>query len=254
MGFDHIVVNCHHLRDQVVNLIGAVSGVTVQEEEIILGTGGGLRTALKYIRDEPLLVTNGDIYHMINLAEFYHYHRANTSSVTLAMHDYSRFNSVTVSDGKIIGFDNVSGNNTLAFAGVHMINPEILENIEPNTYSCIIDHYRKLLMDGVEISCYRVDDSFWTDMGTSDDYLDLHQGLLKNDIPCWSEIETVRRPYCIDKKAKLPANIELTNWVCIGGARIEDGSHLERVVVWDDVYISAGSRLVGEIVSGSTAT
>ena len=67
---------------------------------------------------------------------------------------------------------------------------------------------------------------------------------------CWPEVETVRKPYCIDKKAKLPANIELASWACIGGAHIENGSHLERVVVWDDVHISAGSRLVDEIVSG----
>ena len=32
-----------------------MKGVIVQEEEIILGTGGGLRKALKYMRDEPLL-------------------------------------------------------------------------------------------------------------------------------------------------------------------------------------------------------
>jgi len=41
LGFDHIVVNCHHLRDQVVAAISEVSGVVVQEEETILGTGGG---------------------------------------------------------------------------------------------------------------------------------------------------------------------------------------------------------------------
>ena len=250
LGFDHIVVNCHHLREQVVAAIGELPGVIVLEEEIILGTGGGLRTALKYIMDEPLLVINGDIYHTVELEEFYRYHIANKTPVTLAMHDYHRFNNVMVSDGKIASFDNRSGCDQLAFTGIHMINPEILESIRPNNYSCIIDHYRKLLCDGVDISCYRADDCYWTDIGTCDDYLNLHQGLLNDDIPCWTEIECMRKPYCIDKKAKLPANIELTDWACIGSAHIEDNTHLERVVVWDDVCIPAGSRLVDEIVSG----
>jgi len=250
IGFDHILINCHYLRDQVIAAIGDLSGVVVLEEETILGTGGGLRNALKYIRDEPLLVTNGDIYHTVDLAGFYSYHIANNASVTLAMHDHLRFNKVCVSGGKVTSFDDSSDGIPLAFTGIHMINPEILENIEPGSYSCIIDHYRKLLGAGIEISCYRADECFWTDMGTPGDYLDLHQGLLKKDIPCWSEFETVRRPYCIDKKAKLPANIELAGWACIGGAHIENGSHLERVVIWDDVCIPAGSHIVDQIVSG----
>jgi len=250
MGFDHIVVNCHYLRDQVVAAIGDMAGVVVLEEETILGTGGGLRAALKYLRDEPLLVTNGDIYHTVQLDGFYHYHIENKAPVTLAMHNYFCFNKVLVRNGKIISFDSRGECDQLAFTGIHMINPEILIDIEPNTYLCIIDHYRKLLNDGVDIYCYRADDCFWTDMGTPIDYLNLHEGLLKNNIPCWPEVEAVRKPFCIDMKAKLPANLELAGWVCIGGAHIENGSHLEKVVVWDDVYIPAGSRLVDVIVSG----
>lgn len=250
MGFDHIVVNCHYLRDHIVAAIGEIPGVVILEEETILGTGGGLRGALKFFRDEPLLVTNGDIYHTVQFGEFYKFHIANKAPVTLAMHNYFCFNKVVVRRGKIVSFDRRNESDQLAFTGLHMINPEILVNIEDNTYSCIIDYYRKLLIDGVDICCYRTDNCFWTDMGTSVDYLNLHQGLLKNDIPCWSEIETVRKPFCIDMKAKLPTNIELANWVCIGGAHIENGSYLERVVVWDDACIPAGSRLVDEIVSG----
>ena len=250
LGFDHIMVNCHYMRGQIVAAIGRISGVVVLEEETILGTGGGLRAAFKYMKDEPLLVTNGDIYHTVQLDEFYRHHVAEKAPVTLAMHNYTRFNSVTVKDGKITGFDNRDEYSQLAFTGIHMINPEILIDIEPDSYSCIIDYYRKLLNDGVDISCYRAEDCFWTDMGTPDDYLNLHQGLLNNDIPCWLEVKTVRKPFCIDLKAKLPANVELANWVCIGDAHIEDGSHLERVVVWDDVHIPAGSRLVDVIASG----
>ncbi len=45
-GCDHIVVNCHHLRAQIVAALAGLPGVTVLEEETILGTGGGLRGAL----------------------------------------------------------------------------------------------------------------------------------------------------------------------------------------------------------------
>ena len=106
-----------------------------------------------------------------------------------------------------------------------------------------------MLQEGQVIGCYRADDCFWTDMGTVDDYLALHQGLLTDTIPCWQEIGPIRKPYNIAQGAKLPAHIELNDWACIGEAHIENGTHLERVVVWDDVSILRGSRLGDKIVS-----
>ncbi len=249
LGFDHIVVNCHHLRKHIVEALDGLRGVIVQEEEVILGTGGGLRTALRHLRDEPLLVTNGDIYHTIDFLELYRYHLANYNSVTLAMHNHHRFNNVMVKDGKVASFDNRVEYSQLAFTGLQVIEPAVLEDIKARTFSCIIDHYRKLLRQGREIDCYRVDGCFWTDMGTVDDYLALHQGLLTDSIPCWQEIGPVRKPYCIAKRAKLPAYIELSGWACIGDAHIENGTNLKRVVVWDDVSIPSGSRLGDMIIS-----
>ncbi len=249
LGFDHIVVNCHHLRKHIVEALTGLRGVIVQEEEVILGTGGGLRRALQYLRDEPLLVTNGDIYHTVDFLSLYRYHQANENKVTMAMHNHHRFNNVMVQNGKIVGFNKRVERGQLAFTGLHVIEPVVLQGIEENAFSCIIDLYRKMLQEGREIDCYRADDCFWTDIGTVDDYLALHQGLLTDTIPCWQEIGSVRKPYCIAKRAKLPAHIALRDWVCIGEAHIENETHLERVVVWDDVSIPCGSRLQDMIVS-----
>ncbi len=248
-GFDHIIVNCHHLRQQIVDALRGMKGVVIQEEEIILGTGGGLRKALRHLRDEPLLVSNGDIYHTVNLRRFYQYHVAHENLVTLAMRNDHRFNTVLVKNGRIINFDNQDSINKLAFAGLHVIEPSVLEDITRNRYSCIIDRYRKMLQDNQAIDCYRVDDCYWTDMGSISDYLALHQGLLTETVPCWQEIGPVRKPYCIAKRAKLPAHFELKDWVCIGEAHIENGTRLERVVIWDNVSIPCGRRLGDMIVS-----
>ena len=248
-GFDHIIVNCHHLRQQIVDALDGMKGVVIQEEEIILGTGGGLRKALRHVRDEPLLVSNGDIYHTVNLRRFYQHHVAQQNLVTLAMRNDPRFNTVLVKNGKIASFDNHEDTDKLAFVGLHVIEPAVLQDIQCDQYSCIIDRYRKVLQDGQEIDCYRVDDCFWTDMGSINDYLALHHGLLTDAIPCWQEIGPVRKPYYIAKRAKLPAHFELKDWVCIGEALIENDTHLERVVVWDNVSIPCGSKVGDMIVS-----
>ena len=127
--------------------------------------------------------------------------------VTLALRNDPRFNKVLVKNGKIINFDNREKLTRLAFTGLHVIEPSVLKDIKNDKYSCIIDRYRKMLQDGQEIDCYRVDDCFWTDMGTINDYLALHQGLLTDTIPCWQEIGPVRKPYCIAKRAKLPGKL-----------------------------------------------
>ena len=249
LGFDHIIVNCHHLRQQIVDALAGMKGVIVQEEETILGTGGGLRQALAHMRDEPLLVSNGDIYHTVDLRRFYQHHVTHQNLITLALRNDPRFNTVQVKDGRIIDFGKRDELRKLAFVGLHVIEPTVLQDISSDHYSCIIDHYRRMLQEDLPIDCYRVDDCFWTDMGTINDYLALHQGLLTDTIPCWQEIGSVRKPYCIAKRAKLPAHFELKDWVCIGEATIENGTHLERVVVWDNVSIACGQRLGDRIIS-----
>ncbi len=249
LGFDHIVVNCHHLRRQIVAAVSGLPGVVVQEEETILGTGGGLRRALALFRDEPLLVSNGDIYHTIDFLEFYRRHVRNGHAVTLAMHDFPRFNSVKVEAGKIVRFAESVDATALAFTGLHLIDPAVLRDIADNGFSCIIDHYRKLLARGVEIACHRTDGCYWTDMGTPEDYLALHAGLLTETIPSWQEIGPVDRPYCLADRVELGVKVKMKGWASIGNARIGDGSQLERVVIWDKVTIPHSSHLVDTIVS-----
>jgi len=252
MGFHRIVVNCHHLREQIVAVLDGIEGVIVQQEESILGTGGGLRRALKHFDDTPLLVTNGDIYHTLDFKDIYLFHREQGCPVTLAMHNNDRFNTVMVEGGEIASFDVRRNSSLLAFTGIHVIDPVVLEDIAEHSYSCIIDHYRKLITDGVRIGCYRADYCFWTDMGCPEDYLRLHEGLLKKTIPCWPEMKSVQGPFLVDEGVRLSSSVTFADWVCAGGAAgIGKGSHLERVIVWDGVSIPAESRLTDEIVSGS---
>lgn len=248
-GFDHIIVNCHHLREQIVDTLGSIEDVVVIEEEIILGTGGGLRGALPHMRNEPILITNGDIYHTAIFSKLYDFHKKNNNSITLGMHDYPRFNTVEMNGDKVDAFSKDKTLPKLAYTGLQVVEPDLLQGIEENKYSCIIDHYRKLLTRGVEIDSYRVDGCYWTDMGTVDDYLALHEGLLAGNIPCWQEMGEVSKPFCIATGAKLPAQIELEDWGCIGAAEIGNKAHLSRCVVWDDVFVQGEVKIIDSIVS-----
>ena len=65
-GIEEVVVNLHHLGDQLARHVGNGSDIGVRvcysREETLLGTGGGVRRALPLLGDDPFLVLNGDIW------------------------------------------------------------------------------------------------------------------------------------------------------------------------------------------------
>lgn len=248
-GYDHIIVNCHHLRSQIVDTLSTVGGVTLIEEEVILGTGGGLRGALQFMRDEPLLITNGDIYHTVDLSAFYHQHMERKSLITMGMHDYPRFNRVQMDGERVVAFGGEPSGTCLAFTGIQVINPQVLENIEEGRFSCIIDHYRNLLRRDTVIYGLRVDGCHWTDMGTVEDYLALHEGLLYGNIPCWPEMGEVGKPHCISAGAQFDGEVEIGDWACVGDARVRTDIRVERSVIWDGVVISGSDAISDSVVS-----
>jgi len=240
-GFDRIIVNCHYLREQIVAILDGLSGIIIQEEEIVLGTGGGLRLALSSLRDEPLLVTNGDIYHSIDYAGLYHAHNPAMGRVTMAMHDFPRFNKVSVQTDTVTGFDNQKSGELLAFTGIHVLEPDILENIPLRQEYSIIDRYRELLQQKKKIQCRRVDGCFWADMGTVEDYLALHGRLLKKEIPLWEEFpELPSDTVFIDDRASIEKKVLFQDWACVGRSTLAKNITLQRCVVWDGACLQEG--------------
>lgn len=250
LGFSRIIVNCHYLGEQIIEAVRGLDGVIVQKEESILGTGGGLRQALENLTEEPLLVVNGDVYHDFDLLKLYQLHISAGHRLTLGVRDCPRFNSVAVAGDKVQGFSNSSSSTLLTFTGIHVVNPQLLCDIPSGIFSNIIDHYRKLLENGVDIHCFRTDDWFWTDIGTPADYLFLNQGLLDGSIPCWREFGFAeKRSILLHPEAELPQSTVVKEWAVIGKARIGLNCRLEKVVIWDNAFISDNSSLHEMIVT-----
>jgi len=255
-GFSKIIVNCHHLAEQIEAAFADEPTVVIQREEQILGTGGGLRAALDKIDDQPLLVVNGDIYHSIDLGEVYRSHLRSKHEVTLLLHDFPRFNKVVVQDDRIVGFgDNppLAAAGTMpskrcAYTGIQVVNPGLLEAIEKETATCIIAYYRSLLPRGVTIHAREAGPCCWTDMGSPGDYLALHGALLTGKFERWTEFGVEVSTFLVDAEADCSDDLALEDWACIGKAHIGGGVKLRRCIVWDGVQIPPGTALTDQIV------
>lgn len=236
-----VVVNSHHLAEQIQAAVAHRPEVILQYEPKILGTGGSLRKALELFTDEPVLVMNGDIYHHIDLRRLLELHAASTSAVTMAMHDHDRFNTVQVQGGRVCGFAAGAAsaeNNLLAFTGIHVLNREVIEQIPAGCFFHIIDLYEQLAQAG-KIACVRVDGCFWQDIGTPTDYLDLHRRLLSKKTPSW----------VISEQAEIGRDVEFKDWGAVGpGAVIGDGAQLSRCVVWENAIVAPNQQLSDMII------
>ncbi|MEJ2032782.1 MAG: sugar phosphate nucleotidyltransferase [Deltaproteobacteria bacterium] len=248
-GFGPLVVNAHHLQEQIVYLLAGEPDIIVQQETEILGTGGGVRLAGRHFDGESVLITNGDIYHDIDLGWAYRQHCASRASATLVLHDCPRFNNVEVApDGRILAFGNPApqkGNRLLAFTGIQVLDPAILGLVPPGICASIIDCYRGVIQQSGTVRALVVRGHFWTDMGTPDDYLALHAHLLAGEGRLSSG-----EPFFVGEGAELGADVRLDGWAAVGsGAKIGAGASLSRVVVWDEAEVAPGHHYSDTIIT-----
>jgi len=247
-GFDRILVNCHHLAGQFHPLLAGETGVDIQEEEIELGTGGGLRRALAWFRDEPVLVMNGDVYHGYDPAAVMGAHAATGGRVTLVVRDEPRFNNLAVDgDGRVAGFrvgEAGPGQRLRAFTGIQVVEPELLEPIAPDRFCDIIDHYMNL-PDGISV-WEAGEEVYWRDMGTIGDYLALHGDIIRGrtgESPPGS-------PFIVDPSARIAPDAVFDGWAVVGAcARVGTGSRLIRSVVWDGAVVGDGETVRDTVVA-----
>lgn len=257
-GFTSVIINSHHLSEQFKRLLAGEKGVYLQVEEDILGTGGGMRMAADRMGNKPVVVVNGDILHSIDLADVYQKHLASGSTVSLVVHNRPRFNNLRVSPtsritGLRVGEAHISpekGDRLLAFAGIHVIAPGILSAIPAGSFYDIIDFYGKLIDSGASINGIEVSGHFWSDMGTPEDYLKLHEELLTDKrLPLPSGFLRTDKSFYLPEDVEVAPDVEFKEWVSIGtGVRIGRGAKITRSVVWDGAVVRPYAVLEDEII------
>ncbi len=175
-GCRAIAVNTHHLHRKIEDFLSGrsyLASVQVRYEPVILGTGGAIKNLSDFWNSEPFLVVNSDIVTDIDLRAAYEFHLQHRHPATLVLHDDERFNHVSVAEGNfIVDFHDraMKGNRKLAFTGIQVIDPEILDLIPESVFSTSISAYEKLLSNGEKIKAFIAGQNKWKDIGTPGRY------------------------------------------------------------------------------------
>ncbi len=182
-GCDEIIVNTHHLHHKIETFIKNLEytiPVHTCYEPDILGTGGAIKNVLNFWDRHPFIVINSDIVTDIDLKKVYAFHLSNNNMATLVLHDSPEYNNVSViNNDYITGFNNgekvkelSEKTSKLAFTGIQVLDPGILSYIPDNSFSSIIDTYRKLIKSEIKVKAYISTNHYWKDIGTPAHYRD----------------------------------------------------------------------------------
>ena len=190
-GVDDIVVNAHHLHEQVrawtddyrkaAQAAGDKVRIKLSYEPEILGNGGVLNPLREWIGDEPFYLVSSDIV-MENVPDLEPaFARLKTSGcIGVALVTESGPRTIEVEpESKFVTCwkspdPGVEG--TFTYCGFAILKPEILEYVKPDGFSSIVTAFEKAMMEGAKfIRAVESKDLLWEDAGTIQRYIDLNR-------------------------------------------------------------------------------
>jgi NDP-sugar pyrophosphorylase family protein len=194
-GADRLIINVHHHADRIIEHVGSRRGFGVdvvfsREDGAPLETGGGLLHASQHFRrDRPFFLHNVDVITDADLPALFAAHEQSGALATLAVHERrtSRFllfdaqrrlrgrldtrtrTAQQAADPSTFGrppATSVEPLLRLAFAGIHVIAPQLLDRIEERGAFSIVDVYVRLAGAGERIDAFDIGAAEWLEIGT----------------------------------------------------------------------------------------
>lgn len=181
-GITDFVINVHHFADQIIAFLEQQNNFncTIQisdERELLLDTGGGLKKAEPFFKNEAnFLIHNVDILTTIDFEDMAEEHYKSQAVATLAVQKRDSTRKLLFNKEKsLCGWRNIPEKkeiisrhaNTyspMAFSGVHFVSSEIFKLLPPLSKYSIIPEYLKIAKTK-DISAYICNEKV-IDMGT----------------------------------------------------------------------------------------
>ncbi|MGN0094622.1 MAG: sugar phosphate nucleotidyltransferase [Corynebacterium sp.] len=252
-GMTHVVLGTSFKAEVFEEHFGDGSELGLEIEYVVedspLGTGGGIRNVLSHLRHDRAMIFNGDILGGTDLNAVLRTHVDNAADVSLHLlrvADPRAFGCVpTAGDGRVEAFlekaedpptDQIN-------AGCYVFQREIIESIPENrVVSVERDVFPDLLVKGHRLYGH-VDQAYWRDLGTPDDFVrgssDLVRGIAPSPLLAGRNGEAL-----VDESAAIAGGALLLGGTVIGrGAEIGAGARVDTSVVFDGVEIEAGATV-----------
>jgi len=181
-GADRIIVNVHHHADRVARFVAehdlGAEILVSREPERPLETGGGLLHARSFFRgNAPFVLHNVDVITDTDLRAMVAAHERNHPLATLAVKERETSRYLLFDDDGLFGReDRRHGTRfecrtprgdvrTLAFAGIHVCSPQLLDHITERGVFPILEVYLRLAAERHAIEPWALTGSLWLEVG-----------------------------------------------------------------------------------------
>jgi len=268
-GVEDVAVNLHYKPEQVKQALGGGNHIGLPQihyshEEVILGTGGGIRQASALLDgDGPLIVSNSDFISDIDIKAALAAHHASNNLATLVLAPHQpRYSEVEVDDsGQILslaGKPPAPSGRTAArylFTGCQILDREAIRLLPQQGPSCILRNlYFNLAAEG-RLGSF-IHEGFWWEFGSIDLYLPGSFALLDRCVaghmPTHYHDRTERREnavVAIGPAAEIHESTRFTGHVALGlSTHISEDVHLEESVVMPEAWIGPRCNLRHTII------
>jgi mannose-1-phosphate guanylyltransferase len=280
-GVREVGINTHHLPETMAQVAGESCArlglsLTVANEPVIQGTGGGIRGLRAFLSGGTSVVFNGDVLFALDLPRVLEAHRASgalASMVLLPMPANETYAAVELNAAGDVR--RIAGRGPGAsrltpwhFTGVHILEPGLFDFMkEEGPEDINREVYLRALEAGQRVHGIVVE-GYWSDLGTPSRYLATVRDLLFQQVPAapfgdrwpltaqakgagnfWSEsgasAEKVAGPAYFDRGCEISPTARIGASVAVGrNARIPAGVRLNRSVVFDDTALKEGEVLL----------
>jgi NDP-sugar pyrophosphorylase family protein len=270
-GLRRLAVNLHHRPDSLRSFFASpppgIDELHLSlEEDLLLGTGGGARKALPFLREggEVVLLGNGDSLADLDLPGLFEAHRRGGAAATLVLveADTERYGAVREREGRVRGFDRLGAGapaegRALVFAGWQVVEPTLLERLPEGRPSDLVrDLYAPMLAAGEPLGAL-VHRGRWLEIGDPGLYRSTVLGLAgEADEEGNSWIGEGPAPQLRDEGVLLAApGADASHGVFVAGrvvleegARAEEGAYLEDSLLLSGARAGPGCRVIRSVL------
>ncbi len=278
-GVTDIILAQHHLAGPIESYLGDGSRLGVRITYIIedgpRGTAGAIKNVEGHL-DGSFLVMNGDIFTDLDVTAMVGFHRRHQALATIALtpvEDPTAYGLIEAdADDRVTRFlekpelSEITTN--MINAGTYVLEPEVLGRIASGVAVSIERETFPLLVEGGQPVFAFPSSGYWMDMGTPEKYLQLHRDLLGGKSawyapPPGREVLTGERCQ-VDPTAQIAGPVIIGNDCTVGpevhivgpvviadGCTIGEGSVVTDSIIWRDVHLEEGVKLIRSMVADS---
>ncbi len=185
IGVKRFIINTHHCPDKYQEAFPEASWqgipITFRHEPVLLDTGGGIKNIEDLIlQDERIIVYNGDIITNLPLRPLMDKHFDLRTQVTLALRSRGNLLNVNIdSEGFICDMRNTlqrPGIQSCLFAGIYILETTFLRQLSAGKIeSIVLPLIENIRNKPCSIGGIVLDEGFWYDLGTIEEYNKLRQ-------------------------------------------------------------------------------